>query len=223
MTVTGGATTATVEVATSDDAVVEDDGKIVAQVRDTDAYAVGNPGEAEVVVRDDDMFTVTIAADATPIDEGGTARFTVTLSQAAPAAGMAVVVGVSQEGEFATATLPGDRTVTVTGGATAATVEVATSDDAVVEDDGKIVAQVRDTDAYAVGNPGEAEVVVRDDDDAHGDDRRGCDADPRGGDGALHGDVAGGARGGSTSQEGEFAGTVTVTGGATTATARASR
>ena len=164
VTVTGGATAATVEVATSDDAVVEDDGKIVAQVRDTDAYAVGNPGEAEVVVRDDDMFTVTIAAAATPIDEGGTARFTVTLSRAAPAAGLAVVVGLSQEGEFATAALPGDRTVTVTGGATAATVEVATSDDAVVEDDGKIVAQVRDTDAYAVGNPGEAEVAVRDDD-----------------------------------------------------------
>ena len=64
------------------------------------------------------MFTVTIAADATPIDEGGTARFTVTLSRAAPAAGLAVVVGLSQEGEFATAALPGDRTVTVTGGAT---------------------------------------------------------------------------------------------------------
>ena len=231
VTVTGGATAATVEVATSDDAVVEDDGKIVAQVRDTDAYAVGNPGEAEVVVRDDDEPTVTIAADATPIDEGGTARFTVTLSQAAPAAGMAVVVGVSQEGEFATATLPGDRTVTVTGGATAATVEVATSDDAVVEDDGKIVAQVRDTDAYAVGNPGEAEVAVRDDDmftvtiaaDATPIDEGGTarftvtlsQAAP----------AAGLAVAVGVSQEGEFATaalpgdrTVTVTGGATAAT-----
>ena len=231
VTVTGGATTATVEVATSDDAVVEDDGKIVAQVRDTDAYAVGNPGEAEVVVRDDDMFTVTIAADATPIDEGGTARFTVTLSQAAPAAGMAVVVGVSQEGEFATAALPEDRTVTVTGGATAATVEVATSDDAVVEDDGKIVAQVRDTDAYAVGNPGEAEVAVRDDDEPtvtitadatpidEGETARFTVTLSRAA------PAAGMAVAVGVSQEGEFATaalpgdrTVTVTGGATAAT-----
>ena len=231
VTVTGGATTATVEVATSDDAVVEDDGKIVAQVRDTDAYAVGNPGEAEVVVRDDDMFTVTIAADATPIDEGGTARFTVTLSQAAPAAGMAVVVGVSQEGEFATAALPGDRTVTVTGGATAATVEVATSDDAVVEDDGKIVAQVRDIDAYAVGNPGKAEVAVRDDDEPTV--TIAADATPIDEGGTARFTVtlsqaapaAGMAVVVGVSQEGEFATatlpedrTVTVTGGATVAT-----
>ena len=163
VTVSGGATTATVEVATSDDALVEDDGKIVAQVRDTDAYAVGIPGAAEVAVRDNDTFTVTIVADATPIEEGETARFTVTLSRAAPAAGLAVTVGLSQEGEFAAATLPEARTVTVTGGATTATVEVETSDDALVEDDGKIVAQVQDTDAYAVGTPGVAEVAVRDD------------------------------------------------------------
>ena len=163
VTVTGGATTATVEVATSDDALVEDDGKIVAQVQDTDAYAVGTPGAAEVALRDNDEPTVTIAADATPIDEGETARFTVTLSQAAPAAGLEVAVGVSQEGEFATVKLPEIRIVTVNGGEMAAKLEVATSDDAVVEDDGKIMVRVGRVLAHAVGNPGEAEVAVRDD------------------------------------------------------------
>ena len=111
---------------------------------------------------------VTITADRSPITEGQTATFTVRLSQGAPPGRpVDVVVALNQVGDFAK-TLPRQATVTRTlrmpAGVVEAQVDVTTRNDAVVEDDGKIVAQVRDTNAYAVGIPGAAEVAVRDDD-----------------------------------------------------------
>ena len=159
-----GETTATVNVPTVDDAVTEDDGKILAAVQQAESYLVGEPGEAEVVVRDDDLATVTIVALTSPIDEGETAAFEVRLSQAAPASGLAVQVALSQEGDFATSPLPELRAVQVGAGERAAAVSVPTVDDAVTEDDGRILAAVQQADTYLVGEPGEAEVVVRDDD-----------------------------------------------------------
>ncbi len=164
VTIAAGATTATASVATEDDALEEPDGKIVAELRTASGYAAGTPGSAEVVVRDNDAVSATIAAGTSPIDEGGTASFTVTLSRAAPTGGLNVSVRLSQEGAFAATDLPETRVVTVASGATAATVGVATEDDALDEPDGKIVARVRASGAYAVGDPGAAEVVVRDND-----------------------------------------------------------
>ena len=165
VTIAAGDRTAALDVATVDDVVDEDDGKIVAQVQArTGVYAVADPGEAEVVVRDDEAPAVTIAADASPIAEGETARFTVRLSSAAPTGGTAVEVALSEVGAFAAVSLPETRTVTIAAGDRTAALDVATVDDDVDEDDGKIVAQVQArTGVYAVGDPGEAEVVVRDD------------------------------------------------------------
>ena len=160
----GGETTATVSVPTVDDAVVEDDGRIIASVQQAETYLVGTPGEAEVAVLDDDLATVTIVALASPIDEGETAQFEVRLSPPAPASGLTVQVALSQKGDFATSPLPELRTVQVGGGEAAATLGVATVNDTVVEDDGRIIALVRKADTYLVGTPGEAEVAVLDDD-----------------------------------------------------------
>ena len=164
VTVAAGQTTAAVGVATEDDALDEPDGRIVARVQTSGAYGVGTPNSAEVAVRDDDTIAATIAAGTSPIDEGGTAGFTVTLSQAAPTGGLGVSVRLSQEGDFATTTLPETRTLTVAAGQTTATTSVATEDDALDEPDGRIVAEVRTASGYAAGTPGSAEVVVRDDD-----------------------------------------------------------
>ena len=164
VTVAAGAKTATASVATEDDSRAEPDGRIVAEVRTASGYAAGIPGSAEVVVRDNDSILATIAAGASPIDEGGTAAFTVTLSRAAPTGGLTVSVRLSQEGAFAATALPETRIVTLAAGATAAAVGVATEDDALDEPDGRIAARVQSSGAYAVGKPGAAEVVVRDND-----------------------------------------------------------
>ena len=167
VTVPPGDRTVTVEVPTLDDAVDEPDGKIVARVVErATVYTVGDPGTAEVVVQDGDLPAVTITADRTPITEGETASFTVSVSTPAPDGGLDVVVALSEEGEGDfTDTLPETRTVTVPPGDRTVTVEVPTLDDAVDEPDGKIVARVVErATVYTVGDPGTAEVVVQDGD-----------------------------------------------------------
>ena len=165
VTVPAGQSTASVSVPTLDDTVDEPDGAIVARVVErATVYTVGDPGTAEVVVQDTDLPAVTITADRTPITEGETASFTVTVSTPAPDGGLAVDVALSEEGEGDfTDTLPESRPVTVPAGQRTATASVKTVDDGVVEDNGKIVARVNSTPGtYAVGTPDEAEVVVKD-------------------------------------------------------------
>ena len=167
VTVPAGDRTVTVSVVTIDDAVDEPDGTIVARVVDrATAYTVGTPGTAEVVVQDTDLPAVTITADRTPITEGETASFTLTVSTPAPDGGLVVEVALSEEGEGDfTDTLPETRTVTVPAGDRTVTVSVVTIDDAVDEPDGTIVARVVDrATVYTVGTPGTAEVVVQDTD-----------------------------------------------------------
>ena len=163
VTVPAGQSTASVSVPTLDDTVDEPDGTIIARVVErATVYTVGDPGTAEVVVQDTDLPAVTITADRTPITEGETASFTVTVSTPAPDGGLAVDVALSEEGDF-TDTLPESRPVTVPAGQRTATASVKTVDDGVVEDNGKIVARVNSTPGtYAVGTPDEAEVVVKD-------------------------------------------------------------
>ena len=165
VTVPAGDRTVTVSVVTIDDAVDESDGRIVARVVERAAvYTVGDPGTAEVVVQDADLPSVTITADRTPITEGETASFTVSVSTPAPDGGLAVEVALSEEGEGDfTDSLPETRTVTVPAGQATASVSVATIDDAVDEPDGRIVARVVErATVYTVGDPGTAEVVVQD-------------------------------------------------------------
>ena len=165
VTVLAGDRTITVSVPTLDDTVDEPDGTIVARVVErATVYAVGDPGTAEVVVQDTDLPAVTITADRTPITEGDSASFTITVSTPAPDGGLEVEVALSEEGEGDfTDTLPETRTVTVPAGQVTVTVEVATIDDAVVKPDGKIVARVVErATVYTVGDPGTAEVVVQD-------------------------------------------------------------
>ena len=166
VTVPAGQDTVSVDVPTLDDTVDEPDGAIVARVVErATAYAVGTPGTAEVVVQDNDLPAVTITADRTPITEGETASFTVSVSTPAPNGGMDVVVDMSQEGDSAVDTLPEARTVTVSAGDRTVTMSVATLDDAVDEPDGKIIARVVErATVYTVGDPGTAEVVMQDTD-----------------------------------------------------------
>ena len=140
------------DVPTIDDAVDEPDGTIVARVVEpATVYTVGTPGTAEVVVQDGDLPAVTITADRTPITEGETASFTVSVSTPAPDGGLEVEVALSEEGDF-TDTLPETRTVTVPAGDRTITVGVATIDDAVDEPDGTIVARVvEQATVYTVG------------------------------------------------------------------------
>ena len=167
----GAGGTATLAVATVDDAADEPDGGVTVTVNDGSGYAVGSPAAAAVAVTDDDAApppatpSVSIARGA-DVTEGGTATFTLTASPA-PAAGITVNVNVNvaQDGDFAADGQAGARTVTIGAGGTA-TLAVATVDDDADEPDGGVTVTVNDGSGYAVGSPAAAAVAVTDDDAA---------------------------------------------------------
>ncbi len=108
--------------------------------------------------------TVTVEAGAA-VDEGTAASFTVTFSQAAPADGLTLAYTVSEDGAFVAASDEGAKTLAIAGGATSATLSVATADDDGDEADGKVTVTLDAGTGYEVGDPASASVTVRDDDE----------------------------------------------------------
>ena len=156
---TGG--TVDFTVATEDDAIDEADGSIAATVTAGTGYTVGSVATASVVVRDDEVPTVSIAGGSA-VTEGGDVVFTLTASPA-PAANLAVTVSVSENGNFAASGQTGARTVNIGTGGTV-TFTVATEDDDVDEADGSIAATVTAGTGYTVGSVATASVAVADND-----------------------------------------------------------
>ncbi len=154
-------------VPTVEDAVVEPDGRVSVRVLVGGGfggdYVVGSPGEASVVVRDDDVPEVSVTAGSGAVSEGGDAVFEVLLDQA-PVTDVEVGLRVSERGVFAAGGGLGRRSVVVAAGDTSARLVVGTVDDAVVEPDGAVSAAVLAGSGYVVGSPGSASVSVRDDD-----------------------------------------------------------
>ena len=108
--------------------------------------------------------TVSIAGGPA-VDEGTAATFTVTLSAAAPAAGVTLAYSVSEDGEFVEDADEGAKTLAIPGGATSAALSVPTAGDDADEPDGTVTVTLGEGAGYAVGDPASAAVTVRDDDE----------------------------------------------------------
>ena len=108
---------------------------------------------------------VSIAAGPA-VDEGTEAVFTVTLSAAAPAAGLTLGYSVSEDGDFVASSDEGAKTLAIDGGATSATLEVPTAGDDDDEADGAVTVTLTAGAGYTLGSASSAAVTVRDDDDA---------------------------------------------------------
>ena len=152
---------ATLAVATQDDAVDEPDGSVTATLAAGAGYTVSSSkGAATVAVADDDVPEVSIAAGA-DVTEGADATFTLTANPV-PASALTVEVAVTQSGEYATA---GTRQVTIPPAGTA-TLAVATEDDAVDEPDGSVSAALAAGAGYTVSSAKAAATVAVADNDA---------------------------------------------------------
>ena len=111
--------------------------------------------------------TVTVAAadsDAT-VDEGDDVAFVVTVNPAL-STNLTVTLGVTVN-EDAYDHLAGDHTVTVTAGATTATLTLTGQQNLLDTVDGVVTAAIKGT-GYAIGTPGSAAVTITDDDRAPG-------------------------------------------------------
>ena len=152
---------ATLTLATTDDATDEPDGSVTVTVADGSGWTAGDPASGSVTVQDDDaaLPEVTIAAGAA-VTEGGNAVFTLTASPA-PAADLPVSVSVAAQGDYGISA--GSRTITIptTG---SATLTLATTGDATDEPDGSVTATVAAGSGYTVGAAASGSVAVSDDD-----------------------------------------------------------
>ena len=104
---------------------------------------------------------ITIAAGASPVDEGANASFTVTSNRTLTTA-LEVKLSVTESGAMISGTAPSQ--VTIAQGATAATLSVATRDDEQDEDDSLVTATLLAGAGYQLGSAKSAVVTVADDD-----------------------------------------------------------
>ena len=165
-----GTRTATLSVATEDDATPEPGGTVTAAVQTGTGYLVGTPGSAEVTVLDNDASTLTLTATPQEVAEDANATdVTVTVAWAAGqrAAATELTVEVGRSGDAATEgtdyTAVDDLTLTIDAGAaeTSGTFELEPKDDAVDESDESLTV----TTALTGLTVTPASVSIRDDDE----------------------------------------------------------
>ena len=161
---------ATLTLATSDDAADEPDGSVSVTVAAGEGYTVGDPASGSVSIADDDLPppVVSIAAKATSVTEGGDAAFTLTADRA-PDADLTVTLSVAETGggDHVAAADEGPATADIAKGTTEAVFSVATVDDDANEPDGSVTVTLKDGGGYTVSSSqGAAAVTVSDNDAA---------------------------------------------------------
>ncbi len=161
---------ATLALATADDAADEPDGSVSVTVADGTGYTAGSPASGTVAVRDDDLPppVVSVAADTASITEGGDAAFTVTADRTVGAdLTVRLTVAETGGGDHVGADNEGAAAVTFLKGETEAAFTVATVDDAADEPDGTVTVSLSAGAGYVVASPpGHAASVTVADNDA---------------------------------------------------------
>ncbi|MCY4047766.1 MAG: hypothetical protein OXF42_06670, partial [Candidatus Dadabacteria bacterium] len=170
-------TTATYTVLIDDDNINEDDGSVTVALSaprtgGRDYSVVGGTQTATVAIRDDDNNQLTITADASPVDEGETAVFTIRASYL-PASPLEVRLVVLGEGNFIDINDRGVKTLAlpftpVPGEmAATATYTIDTVDDNNDEYDGTLTVRLLSPETeqgYGIGPVASAAVSVEDND-----------------------------------------------------------
>lgn len=169
VTLPAGATSATVNVASLADTVLEPAEDVVVTVASSpsNSYTPGNSSTATVTITDPNSGTapaLSISPDATSVTEGQPATVTITASQATTTA---ITVDLKLAGSAVVGSdyqAPANNQVVIPAGETSITVPITTIQDTVIEDDSKIkVVLVAGTD-YTVGSPSTATIEILDDD-----------------------------------------------------------
>ena len=161
VTFEAGASTATLRLATDDDAADEADTPVTATLETGADYSLGAPSAATVTVRDDDLPSVTVAAAAATVTEGADAVFTLTRAGDLSVL-LAVPVAVTDAGGALAEETP--VSVTFEVDAATATLRLATDDDEADEPAAPVTLTLEAGPGHDSGAPSTATVTVRDDD-----------------------------------------------------------
>src|SRR5262249_13447746 len=138
---------------------------VVVTLSSNAAYTIGAGSAATIVIADNDLPSVTVAATDSAAGETGpnpgTFTFTRTGATGAPLVVSYMLSGTATNGTDYTA-LSG--TVTISAGLASASVTVTPIDDAVFEGPESVVAAVGASSGYSIGAPGNATITIDDND-----------------------------------------------------------
>ncbi len=127
----------------------------------SDTKGTETDGVEENVENTVELPTVTIAADASTVEEGETADFTLTRT-GDTATSLTVTVHVTESEDMIPTSLQRSHTVTFTSGNDTAPLFLQTDDDELDELDSLVTATLVANSAYTIGSPGSASVTVED-------------------------------------------------------------
>jgi hypothetical protein len=148
VTITAGSTTAFIDIAVSDEALVESAETVILQLTGTDNASItvnGGADTATVTIADDDTAQVSIAANMAAASEPAThGQFTVTQT-ATSATDTAVSYAITGSASNGTDYTLLSGSVTITAGATTATIDVTVGDDGLVEGSETVTLQLTGT------------------------------------------------------------------------------
>ena len=189
LSVGAGATTATIPVAINDDSANEDAETVILTLTGGTGYTLGNPRGHTLTITDNDGRGTTppppppttpdpgetpttptgpeiTVQGGSAVTEGGDAVFTISANPA-PASALKVTVTVADDAssDFLAQADEGEKTVTIAGGETSATLTLTTQDDSADEADGSVTATLQADTGYILASSSTATVAVSDNDD----------------------------------------------------------
>ena len=161
-----GATTATIPVAITDDAVEESSETVVLTLTAGNGYTVGSANSHTLTITDDDGTvqppttpTVSLSASPNPVTEGGSVTVTARLSESLSSSvtiPLTLTAGTAESGDFGAL-----GSITVTGGRTTGTGTVSTAQDADEDDETFTVALGTLPPEVTAGSPSSVQVAIR--------------------------------------------------------------
>ena len=153
-----------VALPTANDKVDEAAGSITLTLLSDTTYTIVLPASATVTVTDNDLPTLTVAADDTEVIEGSSAEFRVTRAGNDHGAALDFqVFAAASDGYFVEASFVDG---TIAAGSSSAAVSVAIQNDVFDGDDGELTVAMSPSNAYRVGTPAQVTIDIRDDDEA---------------------------------------------------------
>ena len=171
LSITAGATTATIPVAINDDNTVESSETVILTLTRGTGYTLGSTTAHTLTITDNDNAppaqpAVSFAsASSSAAESAGTRNVRVNLSSVAPSGGLTVsysVAGTATSGNDYT--IQNSGTVSVTAGATAANIPVAINDDSTVESSETVDLTLTRGTGYTLGNTTAHTLTITDND-----------------------------------------------------------
>ena len=168
ITISGGQTTGTGTIPTTQDADEDDETFTVALGSLPSNVAAGSPSSVQVTIRDDDdppppPPTVSLSVAPNPVAEGGSVTVTARLSESLASSvtiPIALTAGTAEPEDYGSL-----ASITISGGQTTGTGTIPTTQDADEDDETFTVALGSLPSNVAAGSPSSVQVTIRDDDD----------------------------------------------------------